>query len=521
FFPITYVPETKGCECWRPENPSCKDRVEKVDTGHLVEEDIEDIVDSLMQVMRLCRLRPWEVKRLRATIRRSFHHYEEVPYRVDRVPEKRFSKENFLHDAAVLAGMSRMDCQLAFGIVKRAFRAYYHGTAEHGRRTVSLAKQMRHHSGCLWGHAARRTAEIFAVYAGLMYSEQKQYEECIMYIYNALNTELQKRLVYEPSDDDVCICAKEEKPFVPKTRSKTKTSKRVVAKPSGTTLTSAYSLSVATTELFFNRQKFGESQETSAVSVHLKQMMVSMEEVMGNPFTANLRPLLTAPTSEPTTSYKSDVSRMLLKAIKKFRSKRKGKKKRKCKCPEMEAKERPPPAITAESSQGPYICRWLPYGDEEEFTQHCVPFPPMEKICPPCKEKEDSCDEECTCTCQVCTCPPAYDDDMLGEEEHGEQLSGTGLEDRDTDFCWLAPFRDWPMAEEDQDIVEEEEEQEEEQKSISEVSNLRDSFTYLKPFRSETAVPVTVKPPSTPEPFEKWEPPYGVRMETYRCWTEP
>jgi len=84
--------------------------------------DIEDVTDSVMKVMRICGLRPWEVKRSAGVIKRSLQHYEEVVQRIDRIPRKRFAKESFLHGMAYEAQMSRMDAQMAYAIVKRAFK---------------------------------------------------------------------------------------------------------------------------------------------------------------------------------------------------------------------------------------------------------------------------------------------------------------------------------------------------------------------------------------------------------------
>lgn len=469
----------------------------------VLENDLDDIVGSVTQVMRICRLRPWEVRRLHEPIKRSFRHYQEIRYRVNRMPKKRFAKENFLHDASLIAGMTRMDGQLAYGIVKRAFRAYYHGTGEHGKRVAGLASQMRHRPECLWIHAARRTAEIFAVYAGLMQSEQQQYEKCIECVYRNLYHELQTRFQYVLSDEDVCVCRLEKKG-----------SKPLKPPPSATTLMTPISISNVTTEIFFNSNKMAISNATSAVTLHMSNTVISMQSLMAWP--KKLRDMKKSEQSLVSTESQTP---------KKKQSRRKKKRLMKCNCPPLycaTAVPPPPPAITAECSQGPYICRWLPFKDEEEFAKHHVPCPPMEVICPPCKEPS-TCDEECTCTCQICTCPPSFGD-VMGEEEHGEKLSASGLEDRDTDFCWLAPFRDpsWPMPEQS---PEEEEELPQAQpmtpatKDLSSYDSQQLMFTYLKPFRS---LPQIAMPVETAEPVEEVPPgrPWGISMETYRCWMQ-
>lgn len=504
-FPISHgAPSKPDCECWRPDRKSCKKNPEdRLSPEQVLENDLDDIVGSVTQVMRICRLRPWEVRRLHEPIKRSFRHYQEIRYRVNRLPKKRFAKENFLHDASLIAGMTRMDGQLAYGIVKRAFRAYYHGTGEHGKRVAGLASQMRHRPECLWIHAARRTAEIFAVYAGLMQSEQQQYEKCIECVYRNLYHELQTRFKYVLSDEDVCVCRLEKK-----------ASKPLKHPPSATTLNTPISISNVTTEIFFNSNKMAISNATSAVTLHLANTVISMQSIMAWP--KKLREMKKSEQSLGSTGSQTP---------KKKQSRRRKKRLMKCNCPPLHcdtAVPPPPPVITAECSQGPYICRWLPFKDEEEFSKHHVPCPPMEVICPPCKEPS-TCDEECTCTCQICTCPPSFGD-VMGEEEHGEKLSDSGLEDRDTDFCWLAPFRDpsWPLPEH---LPEEEFELPQSQpmsaatKDHSSYDSQQLMFTYLKPFRS---LPQVAEPVEPVAPVEQVPPgrPCGVAIETYRCWMQ-
>ncbi|XP_034108660.1 uncharacterized protein LOC117570876 [Drosophila albomicans] len=508
--------ETGGCNCWRPDRKDCLS-MQKESTEY-VELDLEDIAESLMQVMRICRLRPWEVKRTKNVIKRSFRHFEEIRFRIDRVPRKRFSKENFLHDLAVEAGMGRMDSHLAYGIVKRAFQAYYHGTGEGGIRLQSYDGQMRHRSECLWLHAAKRTAEIFAVYAGLMYSEQMKYEECIKCAYLILYKELQSRFKFEKSEPKICTCKTENARV-----------DSVWDALSGTTLMSGNT--AITTELFFNKHTFDVSNPTSVVSVKAEYMMVSRtDRIIGATSSAPeekiSHPVVKANSSQNSKQSGKATEKKSEKSVgKKKKRKKKKNRSEKCKCPNLQCTgSQRPPVITAECSQGPYVCRWIPY--EDTFPAHCVPCPPMESICPPCDHDDRPCDDECTCTCNVCTCPPA---DEFVEEEHCEKLSGSGLEDRDTDYCWLAPFRDEKVMrrEVEQSLLDEElaeaDDAEEELFECRCTCEYKQRafphlFTYLAPFKTP---PVEPEVPPVEIPVKPKKPPCGISMETYRCWNEP
>ncbi|XP_033254488.1 proline-, glutamic acid- and leucine-rich protein 1-like [Drosophila miranda] len=175
-----------------------------------------------------------------------------------------------------------------------------------------------------------------------------------------------------------------------------------------------------------------------------------------------------------------------------------------------------PRKLQCECSQEPYVCRWLRYDEEEEqFKEHRVPFPPIE---------------------------PAYDEGAGEEEHHGERLSATGIEDHDTDYCWLAPFRDWPrVGEEPVDEPEEEasmtpnSEEEEALFQCRCTCEIKQRafphlFTYLAPFKPIKPVVEEVPSAKDPEKCEEEEgtedllakpPPCGVSLATYHCWLKP
>ncbi|KAH8270846.1 hypothetical protein KR018_006827, partial [Drosophila ironensis] len=402
------------CLCHLPDHVDCANKNDEVFKEYR-RLDIEDVTDSVMKVMRICGLKPWEVKRSVDVIRRSFQYFEEVRERIDRVPRKRFGKESFMHGLAQEAKMNRMDAQMAYAIVKRAFRALYYGTGEDGKRFICQQDYLTHTQECLWLHAAHRTAQIHAVLAGMSISEQEQFEERIECVYKNLYDVLQTRVVF--ADEVVCNCAKPPEE---------KFSKQV------SVVGSVYTAEV---EVLYEKLDMPVSSLPSKSSMKpdstVRTANQSSASSKHNYGLKKARPPLSPATSR-TLSLNSNRATVP----------------EKCNCPGLrcfreEGEAREMPDITAECSQGPYICRWLPYTEEDDkFPEHCHPFPPMEVLCPPC-EDEVSCDSECTCTCKVCTCQPEYDghDFDGGLEEEGEILSKSGVEDHDTDFCWLAPLR--------------------------------------------------------------------------------
>ncbi|XP_020799721.1 uncharacterized protein LOC110177365 [Drosophila serrata] len=521
-FSETLRPKTQfipKCDCHKPGFPDCGDLNDKMRAEYR-RLDIDDVTDSVMKVMRICGLKPWEVKLAASVIRRSFTYFEEIVEKIDRVPRKRFGKESFLHGLAHVAHMSRIDAQMAFAITKRAFKAFYYGTGVEGRRFACLQAKLLHGEECMWLHAAHRTAEIHAVLAGLMDSEKRLFEERIECVYKTLVDVLKSRILWE--NDMVCSCG------------------QLSAPPSrtiniGKAVSQADSVYSAEIELLYHKEMKGVSSAPSRSSPRTP--------------TANQSKDISTASSRHNHGLKKGNQTLPINPISVEPSAITSLDHPHCKCPKLRCwqengESREAPEITAECSQGPYICRWLPYdGEEDQGTEHRVPYPPMDDICPPCPSDDIPCDPECTCTCDVCTCRPAYDDDF--EEEHlGEKLSKSGIEDHDTDFCWVGPFhgssverlaRKRAREEMLRAEAEFEEEQEEEEFPCDCTCEIKQRafphlFTYLTDFKDKQRVVEEPKPELETQPkVEDTEsedllskpPPYGVTLDTYRCWVKP
>ncbi|KAH8258279.1 hypothetical protein KR038_009106 [Drosophila bunnanda] len=503
------------CECHRPEWPDCGDINDKM-RAEYHRLDIEDVTDSVMKVMRICGLKPWEVKLAASVIRRSFTYFEEIVEKIDRVPRKRFGKESFLHGLAHVAQMSRIDAQMAFAIVKRAFKAFYYGTGVEGRRFVCLQSKLLHGEECMWLHAAHRTAEIHAVLVGLMDSEKRLFEERIECVYKTLVDVLKTRILWE--NDLVCSCGQ---PSQSPTRGKNL----------GKTMSQADSIYSTEIELLYHK----EIKVVSSAPSRTSPRTPTANQSKGTS-SASSRHNHGLKKGNQTVSHKQTSVEPSAASL--FEQPQ-------CKCPKLRCwhengESREAPEITAECSQGPYICRWLPYdGEEDPVPEHCVPYPPMEDVCPPCLTDDYPCDPECTCTCEVCTCQPAFGGDL--EEEHlGEKLSKSGVEDHDTDFCWVGPFRGSSVermarqrAREERLKAEEEVEDEVEEEEFQCLGSCEINqrayphlFTYLTDFKDKQPVVEEPQPEPKVEETESEDllskpPPYGVTQATYRCWVKP
>ncbi|XP_033254135.1 uncharacterized protein LOC117193493 [Drosophila miranda] len=125
-----------------------------------------------------------------------------------------------------------------------------------GKRLKSLMEGMKHSQQCLWLHAAKRTAEIYAAYAGLMHSEMLS---CVSCVYKSLYDVLCTRVIWD--DENHCRCA------------------WTSAVPSQI---STISTMTAEIEVLFLKQNMAPSSEPSATAVVPSQLSVQVKEIIVN-----------------------------------------------------------------------------------------------------------------------------------------------------------------------------------------------------------------------------------------------
>lgn len=156
--------------------------------------------------MNLCGIYTIKAKAAIDVITYYFLHFEEIMHRIDSIPRKRLNKEDLIHDLGRKCSMNRMEAQISYTIIKRAFKAFYHGTDMGGVPNTLLSNKLTHKSECLWVHAAQRTAQVYAAYEGLFYACQKDLECKIKLIYKQLFDRITNRS--QTDDDYECTCMK-------------------------------------------------------------------------------------------------------------------------------------------------------------------------------------------------------------------------------------------------------------------------------------------------------------------------
>ncbi|XP_075144687.1 uncharacterized protein LOC142219706 [Haematobia irritans] len=361
------------CECFQPNNYcNCPYKAIAVD---VLKENVRDVAETLAEVMKICNIPAIKAKLCIDVIIYYFFHFEEIIEKIDTIPRKRLSKEGLFHDLNRKCDMQRMEAQMAYSIIKRAFQAFYHGTAEGGVPNPWLSYKLIHTPECRWIHAAKRTAQIYAAYEGLFMYTQKSIENQIKDLYKALYERMRSRP--SPDENHECEC-----------RSCSTRLKR-------------------------------ECLRVVRVTMGMHKVSDPYEEM----YRKIVNDMLKERDSYEIREFKDDLSEKNLP---------------KCTCPTLKASEsditydKISKDCNTGYSQGPFDCRWFGISKEEyeaDFQEPVIELPKevSGSPCPEMNEDEDvsSCETECNCECESCSC--RGEDDLASAEVDGE--GDTDVED--------------------------------------------------------------------------------------------
>ncbi|XP_053952483.1 uncharacterized protein LOC128859578 [Anastrepha ludens] len=361
------------CECYGRIFCNC---AHKTAESTLFMDNVYDVGETLAEVMIICGIHQAKAKAAIDVIVYSFIHYDEIRHRIDTVPRKRLCKEDLIHDLGRKCLMTRMEAQLTYSIIKRAFKAFYHGTKEGGIRNHQMEKQLVHSQECLWVHAAKRTAQIFASYEGMFFTAQKNYESQIKCVYKKLYDRMQQRST--PLVVNQCSCGECIKRKVVE-----------LTKPSK----SMYSLHN------YNAESNGADNALPVV----KSVEQGEECELG---------------ASAITSSGNTVSSTTLNLPRCYQ----------CHCPKLMCDcdvDRVTGVASAECGQGPYKCQWVRMDeDDEELKKTCFEMPEDHECPIDCYGENAICDPECECDCESCECRPEESsdyDEVETMEEKGEE----------------------------------------------------------------------------------------------------
>lgn len=154
-----------------------------------------------------CGIPRYKAKRTPKITQFHFLHFIEVRHRIDSVPRKRLYRLDVFRDLSKRALMNRFESQMAYGIIKRSFRAFYYGTGEGGIPNAKVLARKTHNEQCIWVHAARRLAQLYNSYVGVLPIYQKYIELSLKRYFQRLHDSLAIMKVSKHKKGE-CICLK-------------------------------------------------------------------------------------------------------------------------------------------------------------------------------------------------------------------------------------------------------------------------------------------------------------------------
>ncbi|XP_036324945.1 uncharacterized protein LOC118738130 [Rhagoletis pomonella] len=360
------------CECYGHTICSCSRETSET---NIFTENVYDVSETLAQIMVICGIHQAKAKAAIDVIIYSFTHYDEIRHRIDAVPRKRLCKEDLIHDLGRKCLMNRMEAQLTYSIIKRAFKAFYHGTSEGSIRSPQLEAQLAHSQECLWAYAAKRTAQIFASYEGMFFSAQKNYASLIKCVYKKLYDRMKARtspLVGSECSCEACV------------------QRKVVELPKPSR----------------SMNSIHGPMQGDAAGGHALAIVNANEQGEA----CKLSPGGKAPTQ---TASKSSLN--LPRCYK-------------CNCPKLICDcevDKVTGVSSADCGQATYQCQWVRMEEnDEELTKPCLELPEDHECPIDCDGESVICVAECECDCESCECQPEESSD----DGEAEDVEGKGEE---------------------------------------------------------------------------------------------
>uniref|UniRef100_A0A1A9VME7 Uncharacterized protein n=1 Tax=Glossina austeni TaxID=7395 RepID=A0A1A9VME7_GLOAU len=337
------------CACFPPYNfCTCTQKI--VGSSKFLS-NVRKLVRAISRVMTLCNVQCTKQNALIDVITFYILNYEEVRHRINTIPRKRLQRLSLIHDLACKCSLNRVDAQVAFSIIKRAFKAFYYGSDEGGVPNPLLNKQLKHSQQCVWNYAAYRTAQVYAAYENMFPICQKSLQFKICTIYE--RTRQTFEVIFPNNQSYECECMK-----------------------------------------CFKRIAMDNLRR-----VESKHCLHCSLDVYGKLYTDMMSPVRESDASDQRNS---DQRNSTLESVTPT-----------CNCPILNLDEDKDihshfDIVNTGYSQGPFECHW--YGitkEEAEADDAIFDFKlPDEFKCGPniCKNDSDSCDSICECICESCEC---------------------------------------------------------------------------------------------------------------------
>ncbi|XP_023173264.2 uncharacterized protein LOC111601072 [Drosophila hydei] len=184
----------------------CCDCKQKLDPYQLFDDNVEDVAKCLAQIMVICGINTTKACNAKSIIKRAFVYHEKLRNHCPPSPRvgTHLHRDDLLQALRIKCEMASVEAMLTYAIIKRAFKAFFHGKPD---RTISNPIQEAaaiHTQKSAWLHAAYKTARIFDNYRSAFFWAHKAYEKQISIVYRSLYDRMSARA--NPLTVPTCTC---------------------------------------------------------------------------------------------------------------------------------------------------------------------------------------------------------------------------------------------------------------------------------------------------------------------------
>lgn len=143
--------------------------------------------------MITCGINPCKAKATKSVIINAFEFYDIKRHRFNVIEERSICRHDLICNFKCECMMTPLEALIAYNIIKRAVKAFHHGTPDHSIRSpITEAVILKEHE-FIWQHAATRTIQMFEPYENVFYQAHRNYDKEIVEIYRKLYERLKNR----------------------------------------------------------------------------------------------------------------------------------------------------------------------------------------------------------------------------------------------------------------------------------------------------------------------------------------
>ncbi|XP_065362240.1 uncharacterized protein LOC135955803 [Calliphora vicina] len=156
-------------------------------------ENINDVADTMVEILIVCGIHRCKAKAAKCIVIKAFKFYDIKRHRFDVIEDAGICRSDMICEFQCKCMMTHIEAMLAYCIVKRAVKAFYHGTPDYSIRSPITEAVILKEQEFIWQHAATRTINVFETYEPLLFHAHQNYAKQIVKIYQELHDRLKSR----------------------------------------------------------------------------------------------------------------------------------------------------------------------------------------------------------------------------------------------------------------------------------------------------------------------------------------